>query len=50
VQELDTVHWTLSQAGVPFSPTLGEERDLGFDMGVSVGIWTMVIQFDRARK
>lgn len=49
-RELDNGRWPLTPTGVPFFPTQPQEDDLGFDMGVSAGIWTLFIQFKRARK
>lgn len=49
-RELDNGRWPLTPTGVPFFPTQPQEDDLGFDMGVSAGIWTLFIQFKRAKK
>jgi len=49
-RELDNGHWPLTPTGVPFFPTQPQEDDLGFDMGVSAGIWTLFVQFKRGRK
>lgn len=49
-RELDSGAWPLAPTGVPFFPTQRQEDDLGFDMGVSAGVWTLFIQFKRAKK
>lgn len=49
-RELDNGHWPVAPTGVPFFPTQQQENDLGIDMGVSAGIWTLFIQFKRAKK
>jgi hypothetical protein len=49
-RELDDGQWPLTLTGVPFFPTQPEEDYLGFDMGVSAGIYTLFVQFKRARK
>lgn len=49
-RELDNGRWPLTPTGVPFFPTQPQEDDLGFDMGVSAGVWTLFIQFKRANK
>lgn len=49
-RELEAGHWSIRPSGTPFFPTQPREADLGYDVRISDGIWSVFIQYKRSKK